>query len=507
MAQDLGLTLCENTGFFLRLALLGPSGSGKSYTALRIATGLDLGKVAVIDTENRSARRYAKSFLPHRFFSIELSNFAPQDYIDAIKRAAAAGIDVLIVDSLTHAWTGKGGVLEMADKEQRKQKGGNSFTAWRNVTPEHNALVEAMLQAQMHLIVTMRVKTEYVIEKDSNGKSVPRKVGMAPVQRDGLEYEFDVVGEMTPEHEFMVSKTRFSPIADAIIRKPGQDLAEQLRGWVTGADGVMLLPEPTPAAGRSAPGSANPPPPPPPELSEAAIRAEIAQIEPWIAYIAACKTEEALDAARAELNAKVVKKTKAQGDALRRCIEATRTAIHNAEFDGFAEPPPPPAAAALAPTETPAPAPASTPAPAPAPAPTPAPAPAPAAQEQEPPLEEVPPPSEEPPPSAPEHAEEAPPPPAPPQAPAAPASAPAPAPAQQAAAEQGQVVLRPGEPTDFAGWSQALFACKDAKSYQAQLARLNQLRIAKIVRFTKDQVAEMRGVLESVKVKLGIAQS
>lgn len=232
---------CQNSGFYLRMGLYGSSGSGKSYTALRIATELGYEKIGIVDTENRSARRYAKTF-SRRFQSLELEHFSPRDYIEAIRAAEQAGIDVLVIDSLSHAWMGRGGVLEMVDQAAKRQaRGGapNSFNGWREVTPEHNRLVEALVHAKMHLIVTMRVKTDYVVEKDDKGKSVPRKVGLAPIQRDGLEYEFDVVGDISPEHELFITKSRCPALSDAVISKPGPELAKTLREWLDGAGPVV----------------------------------------------------------------------------------------------------------------------------------------------------------------------------------------------------------------------------------------------------------------------------
>lgn len=243
-------TLCENTGFYLRMGLLGPSGSGKSFTALTVATSLGFENIAIIDTENKSARRYAKSF-GRRFLSLELSHFSPRDYIEALQEAQRARVEVLIVDSLSHAWAGKGGVLEMVDQSAKRQARGasqNSFNGWREVTPEHNRLVEALIQVPMHLIVTMRVKTEYIVEKDAQGKSVPKKVGMAPVQRDGLEYEFDVVGDITLDHELYVTKSRCPALSDAVLTRPGPELARALRAWIDGGEGAPPPPpDPTPS--------------------------------------------------------------------------------------------------------------------------------------------------------------------------------------------------------------------------------------------------------------------
>lgn len=223
----------------LRLALIGPAGSGKTYSALAIAKHLGQ-KVAVLDTERGSASLYADLF---DFDVMEITTFGPQAYIDAINAAQTAGYDVLVIDSLSHAWMGKEGILEMKDNAV-KRGAGNDFTAWRDVTPAHNALVDAMLQADLHLIATMRAKTEYVMEKDDRtGKMVPRKVGLQPVQRDGLEYEFTVVGDMTPDNDLVIGKTRCYLLTGRVFNKPGEDVAAVLLGWLT--DGTPPPPAPT----------------------------------------------------------------------------------------------------------------------------------------------------------------------------------------------------------------------------------------------------------------------
>lgn len=225
----------------LRLALIGPSGSGKTYTALTIATAFG-GPIAVIDTERGSASKYADLFA---FDTVNMETFAPQTYVEAIRAAAQAGYKVLVIDSLSHAWVGREGSLEQHDKAMARQRGGNSFAAWREVTPHHNALVDAILQADLHIIGTMRAKTEYVQEKDERtGKTTVRKVGMAPVQRDGLEYEFDVVADMDADHTMIVSKSRCRELADAVIRKPGAEVAQTLAAWL--GQGVAPAPAPKP---------------------------------------------------------------------------------------------------------------------------------------------------------------------------------------------------------------------------------------------------------------------
>lgn len=212
----------------LRLGLGGPAGSGKTFTALTIATALGQ-RVAVVDTEHGSASKYSDIF---KFDVVELDSFHPQNYIDAIHEAEAESYDTLILDSLSHAWMGKDGALELKDKATARSRSGNSFDAWREVTPLHNALVEAMIASRLHLIATLRSKTEYVVETDERGKSKPRKIGLAPVQRDGLEYEFDVYGELDQDNTLIIGKTRCPALAGGVIRKPGAELAAVLMDWL-----------------------------------------------------------------------------------------------------------------------------------------------------------------------------------------------------------------------------------------------------------------------------------
>lgn len=217
----------------LRLAFIGPAGSGKTYSALSVAKGLG-GKVAVIDTEHGSASKYADRF---EFDSVEPDSFSPDIYVEAIHAAEEAGYDVLIIDSLSHAWTGAGGILEIVDSKTRASKSGNAFaTGWRDATPKHNAMIEAILACKCHVIATMRTKTEWVIEENQKGKKEPRRVGLAPVQRDGLEYEFDVVGDLDIDNNFAISKTRCPALSGKVITKPGESLAQLLAGWLS--DGV-----------------------------------------------------------------------------------------------------------------------------------------------------------------------------------------------------------------------------------------------------------------------------
>lgn len=223
-----------------RIGIIGPSGSGKTYTALKIASVLGK-KIAVIDTEHGSASKYADEF---EFDVCELNNYDPRHYIKAIQVAGQAGYDVIVIDSLSHAWAGEGGALELADQMKAKY-GGNKWAAWSEVTPIHNKLVQSMLRSPAHLIATLRSKMEYIQTEDEKGKAVIKKVGMAPIQRDGMEYEFDIVADMDLEHNFIVSKTRCRALDGTIINKPGEELAKTILGWLT--DGVSPQPSQQPA--------------------------------------------------------------------------------------------------------------------------------------------------------------------------------------------------------------------------------------------------------------------
>lgn len=220
-----------------RAAFIGVSGSGKTWTALLWATVLagDSGRIAVIDTENGSASKYSDAF---NFDTLNLESFTPQSYCEAIHLAEESGYDALIVDSLSHAWSGKDGVLAMVDQATTRARSSNAFTSgWREVTPEHNNLIDALVRCKCHLIVTMRVKTAYEIE-DHGGKKVPRKIGLSPVQREGMEYEFDLVADISEQHQFVVSKTRCPSLDQFVGLKPGKDVAQKFKNWLS--DGVAV---------------------------------------------------------------------------------------------------------------------------------------------------------------------------------------------------------------------------------------------------------------------------
>lgn len=250
----------------LRCALAGPSGSGKTFSALLMAFGLG-GKVALIDTENGSGDLYAH--LGEYDICPITAPFIPDKYIVAIKAAEAAGYDVIIVDSLSHAWAGEGGLLDMQGKIADSGKG-NSYTAWRSVTPKHNALVEAMLQSKSHIIATVRSKQDYVQEKDEKGKVTQiKKVGMAPVQREGLEYEFTVFFDLSMQHEASASKDRTS-LFDSRFIKPSPELGKELLAWLnSGTDVPVTAPAAASAPPQAAPSAAAPAEQEPPKPTNA----------------------------------------------------------------------------------------------------------------------------------------------------------------------------------------------------------------------------------------------
>ncbi len=223
-------TKAERKKAKLRLALCGPSGSGKTYSALLLAQGLAPGgKIALIDTENGSGELYAD--MTDYDTATLRAPFTPDRYIGLIRGAEQAGYDVLIIDSLSHAWAGDGGILDMHDKATAASKTGNSFTAWREVTPQHNALVETLLSADLHVIVTMRTKTAYDLV-DDGGKKRPIKIGLAPVQRDGMEYEFTVVLDLSVDGHVATATKDRTRLFDGKHFIPKPETGASLREWL-----------------------------------------------------------------------------------------------------------------------------------------------------------------------------------------------------------------------------------------------------------------------------------
>jgi len=266
----------------LRLALCGIAGSGKTKTSLTIADGLaDLmiavlgrrGKIALIDTEYESASLYALTDLQraayeqlsgaaardyllanrvHDFATSEMHSYSPVAYVDRIHEAEDEGFDICIIDSLSHAWMGKDGALDQKDQITARSTSGNSWTAWRDVTPKHNALVNAMLSSPMHIIATMRSKMEYA-QNTVNGKTTIDRLGMAAIQREGMEYEFTCCGDLDLTHTLKITKSRIDGVIDTgdVFDRPGAAFIGKIYNWLTsGAAPAPRTadPQPTPRA-------------------------------------------------------------------------------------------------------------------------------------------------------------------------------------------------------------------------------------------------------------------
>jgi hypothetical protein len=238
----------------LKIALTGPSGSGKSFSALLMASAIGK-RIAVIDTENGSASLYADiSKGPLSGIEFDVLNLEPpytiQKYTEAIEAAEKAGYDVLVIDGISPAWAGEGGLL--SKKEALDQRGGNSYTNWAGITKEHEIFKARLLNCDIHLICTMRSKQDYVLEVNEKGKSAPKKVGMAPIQRDGMEYEFTTVFDLAMDHNAVASKDRTS-LFDGQIFKPTAETGKRIMAWLMGGK-----PAQKPVAAPQAPPKADP---------------------------------------------------------------------------------------------------------------------------------------------------------------------------------------------------------------------------------------------------------
>ena len=214
----------------LRLGLTGASGSGKTYSALLLAKGLG-GACAVVDTEHGSASIYEHI---HKFDVLELKPpFSPERYIEAIKMAEDAGYDTLVIDSISPEWNGSGGCLEINDELAQSKYRGNTWSAWSDTTKRHRAFIDVMLQSPLHIICTMRSKTETAQQENIQGKKSVVKLGMKSEARDGTEYEFSVVLDIIHEgHYATVSKDRTGLFVDKDPKPITVKTGETLKYWL-----------------------------------------------------------------------------------------------------------------------------------------------------------------------------------------------------------------------------------------------------------------------------------
>jgi hypothetical protein len=211
----------------LRAAVFGPSGAGKTFTSLRLATGIG-GRIALIDSERRTASKYADRF---EFDVADLGSgqHSIDSYVRAIRAAAEAGYNVLIIDSLTHAWQE---LLAEVDAIAKAKYHGNTWSAWSVGTPKQRALVDSILDYPGHVIATMRSKTEWTTEKDRNGKDKPVRIGLTPEQGKGIEYEFDMLFELTVDHVLTVIKDRSGKFQDRFYSSPGEVFGAEMAEWL-----------------------------------------------------------------------------------------------------------------------------------------------------------------------------------------------------------------------------------------------------------------------------------
>ena len=218
------ITTAQRKRAKIRLSIQGPSGSGKTFSSLLIAKGLvgTWENICVIDTENHSADLYSH-LGPYNVLSLG-KPFTPEAYIQAIELCEKSGIKAIIIDSLSHEWEGEGGILDI-----HSSMTGNSFTNWSKVTPRHNSLVQRMLQSDCHIIATLRTKQDYVLS-EKNGKTVPEKVGLKSVTKDGMDYEFTTVFDLDINHNATCTKDRTGLFAN-IPQKLDEQTGVKILNW------------------------------------------------------------------------------------------------------------------------------------------------------------------------------------------------------------------------------------------------------------------------------------
>lgn len=252
----------------LRLAISGPSGSGKTFSGINTLAHMGCKKILVLDSEHGSAAKYANEF-PVKFDVIDntywQSKFDPRRLIAVLKQVGGM-YDGIVTDSLTHFWMGPGGMLSLVDDFAKKAQARNgkydSFAAWKEADPIYNELVQTILALPCHFVACLRAKSDYedVVE---NGKKKKVKVGMASQMREGFEYEFDVEGMMTMNHDFIVGKTRCRALDEQILPKPGANLAAPLLAWLTDGEPIpVAAPAPPVQQATSVAKAAAPEPPP-----------------------------------------------------------------------------------------------------------------------------------------------------------------------------------------------------------------------------------------------------
>lgn len=286
----------------LRMALQGASGAGKTKTALKIAE--HFGRVAMIDTERGSSSLYARTSTNpdgHDFDLVEVAspevqkqlpkpNFHPENAMFLLDMAAQDH-DIIILDSATHFWNGLGGLLDLVNDEvvrmQSRGGKGDSFAAWKVVDPIYRRFVNSLLNCPVHIIVCMRAKQEY---EKKDGKVI--KLGMAPEMRDQFQFEMSVEGMLDQDHNLAIGKTRCGTLDGRVFNKPGKEVADILKSWLSdgGPAEKNLMRQPEAVA----PSTATP-------ILEAEIDHEVGVLSLWQARISATPNIQKLEALKAEI--------------------------------------------------------------------------------------------------------------------------------------------------------------------------------------------------------------
>jgi hypothetical protein len=221
----------------IRMGFSAVSGGGKTYSALVVAHGLcgAWDKIAIIDTENNSADLYAH-LGPYNVIPLP-PPFAPERYVEAIKCAEEAGMEVIIIDSITHEWDGKGGIIDISNNMT-----GNSFTNWAKLTPRHQLFLDAILQSKCHILTTVRRKQDYEMSKNSDGKTSVTKAGLKEITREGFEYEITLNLELDVNHNATASKDRTGLFMGKPQFTPSEETGKLIRQWCeSGAEPLPQL--------------------------------------------------------------------------------------------------------------------------------------------------------------------------------------------------------------------------------------------------------------------------
>jgi hypothetical protein len=226
---------------WVKVALMSPSGGGKTYSALRLATGMqekmkELGQdtnIIMFNTEVARGRYYANEF-KYKIVDVGAPH-EPEKYVRAIQYGVDQGFKIIILDSTSFEWEGDGGCLDIHQRE------GGTFQAWAKVTPRHNKFIQAIADSQCHIIATMRGKDQYEIDKDEKGKSNVKKLGVGAQQRSGFEYEFSTTFLLDQKSNFATNQKDnthlFETLGDV---KLTEDHGRKLIEWANSGEGYTI---------------------------------------------------------------------------------------------------------------------------------------------------------------------------------------------------------------------------------------------------------------------------